>query len=596
MTLLGAEHGFLEVEPHIPTERRADRDVVLLLHGLGGTKDEWRFPQWRDKHWDHTRPPANRDAGSHFGPPVAPWDVVPELGLSDLGTDVRCWSGILKALGHTVISYSQDGNQSTVDVPLRQFEDRIVPFLRDEVLTGDLAGKRVVVLCHSRGGILVRAYLHRHPDEGSQWISRVLTLCSPHAGTLAPGAKERLADDVTLLGQAVGGPFGLHVLLGRVVAEILGWLDDTPGARQLRPEDPIFNELAVPGDVPDIEFRTFGGTSVTYARIYAWHYTPSSYVPNLLDFPDVRFDWTLFPIEIGPVSPMLDALPDALLEAEQDQDRGDGLVADDRARLPGARHESVPVNHAEALWDEDLFARVADLLGTPIADAGPVLCGELTGELVLVPPVVSFGSVPVGETETRAVRIENRTGDTVRIQLAASPPGVFQWDAVDTELPSFEHSTISVGFHAADNTIRRETVRFTSTAPGSPHSFALVGKGGVGGFPEEEEPPLPTRLQYSARTISFGSVAVGKSEGRGLRIGNGTGRTVRVTIAASPSGSPFSWSAVDTSIAHGTDLQIGMTFAPQVRGTFGATLVVESDTAISPESITLAGKGGVGGF
>jgi hypothetical protein len=76
----------------------------------------------------HPRPggPRRREP---FRPTGGSLDVAPEFGLSDLRTDVRCWSGIVKALGHTVISYSQDGNQSTVDVPLRQFEDRIVPFL-----------------------------------------------------------------------------------------------------------------------------------------------------------------------------------------------------------------------------------------------------------------------------------------------------------------------------------------------------------------------------------------------------------------------------------------------------------------------------------
>ena len=597
MTLLDAAHGFLEVEPHDPADRRSDREVVLLLHGLGGSKDDWRFPQWRGYHWDHANAPANRDAGSHVTPPVEPWDVKPAFGLSDMRTDVRCWNGILKALGHTVISYSQDGSQATLDVPLDQFRNLIVPFIRSDVLTGNLAGKRVVVLCHSRGGILARAYLHLQPDEGSEWISRVLTLCSPHDGTLAPGAKQRLADAAVLLGIVFGGSFGLNLLLANVVARIAGWLDEGDGANQLLPDNSIFSELAVPADVPDIEFTTFAGTSVTFSRLYAWNYTPGSYIPNLLDFPDIRFDWTLFPTEIPTVSPMFDAIPDVVVDDEQDENEGDGLVADSRARLPSARHVSIPVNHAEALWDEDLFARVADLLGTPLADAGPVLCGEPTGELVLVPTTVSFGSVEVGEVATRSVRIENRTGESIAVQFPPSPPGVFEWAGVDTELPNFEHITVPLRFHAADNTIRRETVRITSTAPGSPHDLGLVGKGGVGGFPTPPpDPPLPTRLEFSARTISFGSVAVGQTSSRQLTIENGTGRTVRVTIAGPPSGSRFSWSAVDTSIAHGASRMVALTFTPVVNGTTSGTLAVVSDTAISPESIALAGKGGIGGF
>ena len=36
----------------------------------------------------------------------------------------------------------------------------------------------------------------------------------------------------------------------------------------------------MPADVPDIDFVSVGGTNVNYARVYAWLYAPSSYVPN----------------------------------------------------------------------------------------------------------------------------------------------------------------------------------------------------------------------------------------------------------------------------------------------------------------------------
>jgi pimeloyl-ACP methyl ester carboxylesterase len=366
MTLLGAEHGFLEVEPHEPAERRADREVVLLLHGLGGNKADWSFPAWRSYHWDLNDEPADRESDNHLTPPLNPWDHLPEFSLSDLRTNVRCWTGVLRALGHTVINYSQDGPQQRVEVPLAQLEERIVPFVRDEVLVGPLAGKRVVVLCHSRGGILARAYLGRHA-EASEWIARVITLCSPHQGTLAPLAKQRLVDAAS----ALSGFLSIPPLLS-LVGRIAGWFDESAGANQLLPDDPLFAELAVPADIAGVDFTTFAGTSVRYARVYSWFFTPDSYLPG--GFPDIRFDWTLFPIEIPVISPMLDSLPDIVVDAEQDNGEGDGLVADARARLPNATHHSLSLNHAEALWDEDLFGRVADLLGTPLATAGPVEC------------------------------------------------------------------------------------------------------------------------------------------------------------------------------------------------------------------------------
>jgi pimeloyl-ACP methyl ester carboxylesterase len=367
MTLLGSDHGFLEVEPHDPAARRADREVVLLLHGLGGNKSEWSFPAWRSYHWNHAGNPEERESDNHLLPPLSPWELIPEFSLSDLREDVPCWSGILKALGHTIINYSQDGPQEVVDVPLAQLEERIAPFVRDEVLTGTLAGKRVTLLCHSRGGILARAYLRRHP-EAAEWIGRVITLCSPHQGTLAPNAKQRLMDAAAVL-----DPLSVLPLISGL-NRITGLIAESAGAQQLLPDDPIFDDLALPAELPDIQFFTFGGTSVRYFRIYSWHYTPDSYVPNFGDFPDIRFDWTQFPIEVPFASPVMECLPDLIVEDEQDEGEGDGLVSDERARLPGATHVSLPISHAEALWDEAPFAQVAELLGTPLTGSEMVEC------------------------------------------------------------------------------------------------------------------------------------------------------------------------------------------------------------------------------
>jgi len=373
-------------------------------------------------------------------------------------------------------------------------------------------------------------------------------------------------------------------------------LGESSGADQLVPGNRVFADLAAPADIPDVDVRTISGTSVRYGRIYAFLYTPDSYLPNWSDFPDIRFDWTKVPVEVPVASPLLDALPDALVDEEQDNGKGDGLVADSKARMAGAPHESFRVNHAEALWDERLFARVADLLGTPLSGAGRVDCGREQRGLTVEPSTVTFGSVSVGATATRAVRIENTSGDRVTVQLAASPPGVFQWAAVNTELPGGEGINVTLRFRPGDSTIRTEQVRITSTADNSPHTISLAGKG-TGGFPTPPpDPPLPTRLTYSATVLNFGSVRVGDAASRVLVIRNNTGRTVRVQIARSGAGAVFQWQAVDVSLAHGTERRVTVTFRPAANVISNGQLVVESATAISPETIGLIGKGGIGGF
>ena len=331
-----------------------------------------------------------------------------------------------------------------------------------------------------------------------------------------------------------------------------------------------------------------------YCRIYKWQYTPDSYVPNLADFPDLRFDWTQIPVEMKPASPMLDAIPDAVVDDEQDEGEGDGLVSNRRSRLPGAAHRSVAVNHAEALWDENLFARVADLLGTPLSAAGPVECGRVNHTLSIEPSYLSFVPANINGTATGIVRIRNTTGSPVTIHLAASPPGVFEWAALNATLSDGDETSVKFTFHPTDHAIRRETVRLTSTAPGSPHTIKLLGKQ-PGGFDPDAEEPLPTSLSLRPSFLSFGSVSIGSESTRILRIGNSTGRLLHVTIAASTPGSVFSWPELTTSMGNNIERQLKAKFRPTSHNIEHGTLTVVSNTAASPDTIKLSGKG-PGGF
>jgi hypothetical protein len=214
----------------------------------------------------------------------------------------------------------------------------------------------------------------RHADEASDWIGRVITLNSPHGATNAPNAARRLRDEILLLALPLVTSDPLFMLLA-LIARFGIDLDPTPAQAQLLPGNPLFGRLSQPGDTPAIAFHTFGGTSVTVSRIYVWYWTPGSFVPDVdLSNPVPHFDWTLFPVEIGPISPMVDAIPDVAVFAEQREGQGDLAVTVDSARLPGVPHQSLPINHAEAFFDETLFARVADILGTPLGSVPTERC------------------------------------------------------------------------------------------------------------------------------------------------------------------------------------------------------------------------------
>ena len=63
---------------------------------------------------------------------------------------------------------------------------------------------------------------------------------------------------------------------------------------------------------------------------------------------------------------MLDQIPDFAVFPEQRQGQGDIAVTVNSARLPGVPHRSLPIHHGQAFFDDDLFAHVANILGTPL--------------------------------------------------------------------------------------------------------------------------------------------------------------------------------------------------------------------------------------
>ncbi len=210
------------------------------------------------------------------------------------------------------------------------------------------------------------------------------------------------------------------------------------------------------------------------------------------------------------------------------------------------------------------------------------------------PTVVNLGSVAPGNSRTLIVTATNTTGADVTMSFpASSPNAIFRWAAFDSVIANGDEIDFEVSFHPVDNDIRRSTLRITSTAPGSPHSLGLLGKG-IGGFQMEDEPPLPTSLRFSPETVSFGSLTLGTTATRILTISNSTGAPVQVSYPGPPHG-VFQWSAFSGSIAHGSEHRVEITFHAASGAVATGSLTVTSATASSPRVIGLLGKA-LGGF
>src|SRR5437867_5104844 len=110
------------VWPSNPADRSQDREVVLLLHGIGGNVQDWTDPAANYPYnFNHQSQPANKSYGTHYYPP---WDWLPEFGISDK-MSVGNWKDFLLSVGHTVIAYSQAGPQDRLDVAVKECEHAV---------------------------------------------------------------------------------------------------------------------------------------------------------------------------------------------------------------------------------------------------------------------------------------------------------------------------------------------------------------------------------------------------------------------------------------------------------------------------------------
>lgn len=345
------------------SKRRPDREVILLLHGAGGKTQDWTYPMWRHYNYAYWQEPKKRTTcRDALTAPLDPGYC--EYSLSP-NRPIHNWKDFLVGLGHTVITYSQAGSDKKVEVCLEELKSKVIPYIEKNVLKGKLKDCKVTIIAHSRGGLLISKYLHDVSQEkSSSWIKKVITIQSPHRGTNLP-----YLNDLSWLEAALVGLTGdFTIILIKLIKSLLIDYMITECHDELEPTSALIRSLDP--DVspnPNIEFHTIGGTSVELSKVYSWVWAPESYVPTALQKPSLTplFDWVLEPVELKPISPILNDIPDVPGFSELHDGEGDMLVTDASARLGYSKHKSMHINHAEGLWHPELMEYISGLLGTP---------------------------------------------------------------------------------------------------------------------------------------------------------------------------------------------------------------------------------------
>lgn len=373
-----------------PPSDPSPKPLVVLLHGLGGDRNDWMNP-FQDRNWpyDHQRDPEEQDLGFHSKPPFFKLPVLearsflsPRMVSNSRGadrSDDRSWWHVLVEAGFPVVTYSQVPNLMIPfeKGPVAQFK-AFMGTLQEDVL-GDptLNSRQVVILGHSRGGLIGRAYLG-DPDVKADHtghfprVTGLITLSSPHQGSHMALLDDKIIDVLNTIENWV--PKMPNAVGREVIDSLKKKADDYVGAHgdEIEPGSPLFHGLEAQEPIrAGVRCISVGGTSPCLFRLYLWAFTAGSRIPRRSSSGKIGFHWRAKAREAPIGSPIPEGLHLERFGIDVDEimpGRGDGLTAEKRCRFPASfqaeKHLTFALSHAEELWNPDLQQAIIQQLDT----------------------------------------------------------------------------------------------------------------------------------------------------------------------------------------------------------------------------------------
>lgn len=309
---------------------RADKPVVIFVHGLGTDKSIWINPL-------ETKIFANNIPLKYFAairPKATSKLQKGKITAGEIPDSVDSLWPILKGKGYNLACWTQSRPVGPINAAVNDLKKIMLQVKRV------FPERPIALIGHSRGGLIARKYM----ELKSPQIKALITIASPHDGS----SLSKIGKYLPFLSGVISNilPRETHGTISTVLKRIIDLIDGN-ALKELMPGAEFFKHLKDTRS-EKIHYLSFGGLQTEILNIYKWEKRGTSFYPDkLLTIPDSLLKFI----------PAL-AVPDEITSG-----KGDIMVTADSSVLPWAsEHYNVKANHFTILWDRKVIKKTLGIL------------------------------------------------------------------------------------------------------------------------------------------------------------------------------------------------------------------------------------------
>jgi hypothetical protein len=235
-----------------------------------------------------------------------------------------------------------------------------------------------------------------------------------------------------------------------------------------------------------------------------------------------------------------------------------------------------------AVWMAFLLLAIVHLAG----------CGVTYNTLPLTvnPGSLSFGTVPVGQTQSQAITLQNQglTSVTLSGMQVADPAFAISPAQTTTTIPAGGTASLKVAF--TPTAVKTYSSQVVVTSGGQNTNISVSGTG------QQSTPQAPSgsaALQLSATALQFGNVPIGGDAQQSLTMTSSGTAPLQISSLSAQGGAFSAQSpALPVTLQPGQALTLPVKFGPKASGGETGKLVIASNAAAAPSvTVNLIGNG-----